>query len=80
MLAFPLDDVNSTLTQLAIFELLVGIGVIVLVGIVAYIVIRRGLRPLDRIEDTAGAIAAGDLSQRVEGANPYTEVGRLGAP
>jgi two-component system OmpR family sensor kinase len=30
------------------------------------------------MEATAGAIAAGDLSQRVETADPHTEVGRLG--
>ena len=41
-------------------------------------VVRLGLRPLTAIETTAGAIAAGDLSQRVERAEPRTEVGRLG--
>ena len=39
---------------------------------------RLGLRPLDRIGETAGAIAGGDLSRRVEPAEPRTEVGRLG--
>ena len=39
---------------------------------------RLGLRPLDAIETTAAAIAAGDLSRRVERAEPSTEVGRLG--
>ncbi len=39
---------------------------------------RLGLRPLAAIERTADAIAAGDLSHRVERAEPRTEVGRLG--
>ena len=39
---------------------------------------RLGLRPLDRMGETAGAIAAGDLSRRVSPATPRTEVGRLG--
>ena len=39
---------------------------------------RLGLRPLDAIGDTAAAIAAGDLSRRVERAEERTEVGRLG--
>ncbi len=39
---------------------------------------RLGLRPLDRIAETAGAIAAGDLSRRVTPATERTEVGRLG--
>ena len=41
-------------------------------------VVRLGLRPLDAIGTTAAAIAAGDLSQRVERAEERTEVGRLG--
>ena len=41
-------------------------------------VVRVGLRPLDAIGATAAAIAAGDLTQRVERAEPRTEVGRSG--
>jgi signal transduction histidine kinase len=44
----------------------------------AWWIVRLGLRPLDQIGVTAGAIAAGDLSRRVEKAEPRTEVGRLG--
>jgi two-component system OmpR family sensor kinase len=40
--------------------------------------VRRGLKPLEEIERTAGSIAAGDLSRRVDLADPRTEVGRLG--
>jgi two-component system, OmpR family, sensor kinase len=40
--------------------------------------VRVGLLPLDRIGHTAGAIAGGDLSHRVESTDPRTEVGRLG--
>jgi two-component system OmpR family sensor kinase len=41
-------------------------------------VVRLGLRPLDEIGATAEAIAAGDLSRRVDRAEPDSEVGRLG--
>ena len=41
-------------------------------------IVRVGLRPLDAIGTTAAAIAAGDLSRRVEHADERTEVGRLG--
>ena len=41
-------------------------------------VVRIGLRPLDEIGNTAAAIAEGDLTRRVERAEPRTEVGRLG--
>ncbi len=36
------------------------------------------MRPLTDIEETAGAIAAGDLSKRVPERDPRTEIGRLG--
>ncbi|GAB3886445.1 hypothetical protein GCM10029964_050750 [Kibdelosporangium lantanae] len=39
--------------------------------------VRRELRPLDRIARTAQAIGDGDLTQRVDPADPRTEVGRL---
>ena len=41
-------------------------------------VVRLGLAPLERIAETAGDIAGGDLSRRVEPAGPDTEIGRLG--
>lgn len=44
----------------------------------AWWLVRIGLRPLERIADTAGAIAKGDLSRRVSPATERTEVGRLG--
>jgi len=40
--------------------------------------VRREMRPLDDMAVTAGAIGAGDLTQRVERADTRTEVGRLG--
>jgi two-component system OmpR family sensor kinase len=43
-----------------------------------WLVIRRGLRPIDRMVDTAQAIAAGNISERIHVAGPASEVGRLG--
>jgi two-component system OmpR family sensor kinase len=53
-------------------------GVLVLLGIFAWAVVRVGLLPLDRMGHTAAAIAGGDLSHRVRTTDPRTEVGRLG--
>ena len=53
-------------------------GVLLLLGGAAWVVVRVGLLPLDRMGHTAGAIAGGDLSHRVEATDPRTEVGRLG--
>ncbi len=76
--AVPLTDVEQTLGRLLLVEGLVIGGVLVLLGVSAFFVVRLGLRPLSRIEVTAGQIAAGDLSRRVSPATPKTEVGRLG--
>jgi len=76
--AVPLTDVEQTLGRLLLVEGLVIGGALLLLGITAFFVVRLGLRPLSRIEVTAGQIAAGDLSRRVSPANTKTEVGRLG--
>jgi two-component system OmpR family sensor kinase len=76
--ATPLTDVDATLRQLLWIELLVTAVVLVALAALGLWVVRLGLRPLDAIGATAAAIGAGDLSQRVEPAEPRTEVGRLG--
>ena len=53
-------------------------GVLLVLGVVAALLVRLGLRPLDRMGTTAGIIAGGDLTRRVGPATPRTEVGRLG--
>ena len=76
--ALPLTDVDATLSELLLIEGLVFSGVLLALGFGAWWIVRLGLRPLDAIGVTAGAIAAGDLTRRVEHAEPRTEVGRLG--
>jgi two-component system, OmpR family, sensor kinase len=76
--AVPLREVDQTLSRLALVEALVIGAILLALGALAFFVVRLGLRPLDRMADTAGAIAAGDLSRRVSPATPRTEVGRLG--
>jgi two-component system OmpR family sensor kinase len=78
IVAASLTDVDSTLHQLLLIELLVTGLVLAAIGGLGFWVIRLSLRPLDAIETTAAAIAAGDLTQRVELADEQTEVGRLG--
>jgi two-component system OmpR family sensor kinase len=76
--AVPMTDVDQTLRRLLRIEGLVIVAILAALAALAWWVVRLGLRPLDRMGTTAGAIAAGDLSQRVEDAGPSTEVGRLG--
>jgi two-component system OmpR family sensor kinase len=78
VVATSLEDVDSTLHRLLLIEALVTILVIGGIAALGLWVVRLGLRPLGEIEDTAAAIAAGDLSRRVERAEDRTEVGRLG--
>src|SRR5919201_415963 len=78
LIAIPLRDVTQTLNRLLTVSGLVIAGVLAALAALAWWLVRLGLRPLDRMGATAGAIAAGDLSRRVEPTNPRTEVGRLG--
>jgi two-component system OmpR family sensor kinase len=79
VIAIPLGDVNSTLNRLALLALVAGLVVVGVVAVLAYLLVRRTLRPLARIEDTAAAIAGGDLSRRVPDEHPASEVGSLAA-
>jgi two-component system, OmpR family, sensor kinase len=76
--AIPMRATDDNLERLLVVEALVIAAVLALLGIVSLAVVRVGLLPLDRMGHTAGAIAAGDLSHRVESTDPRTEVGRLG--
>ncbi|MGH3780019.1 MAG: ATP-binding protein [Pseudonocardiaceae bacterium] len=78
-IALSLGSVDVILQQLLIIEAIVGGIVLFLLGAVATIVVRLGLRPLTRIEHTAEAIAGGELDRRVPDSDPRTETGRLGA-
>ncbi len=77
--AVPLRDLTQTLDRLRTIELVVSGAVLLALAAMAWWVIRLGLRPLERMERTAEAIAAGDLSARVESTDQRTEVGRLGS-
>jgi len=78
VVAVPISEVDATLDQLLLIEGLVIAAVLAALGLAAWWTVGIGLRPLDRIGETAGAIAGGDLARRVEPAEPRTEVGRLG--
>jgi len=76
--AISLHNVDDTLHRLFLIELFVTLAVLAGLVALALWVVRIGLRPLREIEQTAAAIGAGDLSRRVERAEPGTEIGRLG--
>nr|MBA3489148.1 HAMP domain-containing histidine kinase [Longispora sp. (in: high G+C Gram-positive bacteria)] len=78
VIAATMADVDSAVRRLMWLDFLIGLGLLVLIGVVGFAVVRHSLRPLVEIEQTAGAIAGGDLSRRVPERDPGTEVGRLG--
>ena len=78
LLAIPMNDVNATLEQLLQLEVLISLGVVAATAVLALVIIRIGLRPLQRMAGVAQDIAAGDLTRRVEPATRDTEIGRLG--
>jgi len=78
VVALPLDGVDSTLHQLFLLELGVSGGVTIIVVLATFLLVRRGLRPLETMGRTARSIVATDLGKRVEPSSDRTEVGRLG--
>src|SRR6476646_4832869 len=58
-------------------QLGIGCAVLLVLGVAGYWVVHRSLRPLVEVEQTAAAIAAGQLDRRVPERDPRTEVGRL---
>lgn len=75
--AIDLSDVDHTVRSLVWLQVGIGAAVLVVVGIAGYAVVHRSLRPLSEVEQTAAAIAAGQLDRRVPERDPRTEVGRL---
>jgi two-component system OmpR family sensor kinase len=72
-----LAPTEATLNRLLLIELAVTGAALVAAALLGFWLVRVGLRPLRDVETTADSIAAGNLDQRVPGANETTEVGRL---
>ena len=68
---------EAVLGRLVALESVIGVLVLLGAGIAGSVLVRRSLRPLVDVERTAQAIAAGDLSRRVNVGDDRTEVGRL---
>ncbi|MGW3348336.1 ATP-binding protein [Nonomuraea rubra] len=76
--AVSLEALQATVNRVRAACLVAGSILLAVLALAGGIAIRAGLAPLRRVEETAAAIAGGDLSRRVpEPAAPGTEVGRL---
>ena len=77
VISVALDSVDRTVAGLSGIFLLISFIVLFSIAIVARSLIKLTLKPLNKIEETAAAIAEGDLSARLPQVNSRTEVGRL---
>jgi two-component system, OmpR family, sensor kinase len=75
--AIDLSDVQHTVRSLVWLQVGIGVAVLVIVGIASFAVVARSLRPLAEVEQTAAAIAGGQLNRRIPQRDPRTEVGQL---
>jgi two-component system OmpR family sensor kinase len=76
--AVPQAEVTRALHRLVLTEASGGAVLLAIVCAGAWLILRHGLRPLERMATTAGAIAGGDLSQRVASGGGPGEVNQLG--
>jgi two-component system, OmpR family, sensor kinase len=77
LIAYNIDALNSTVARLEAADAAAGAVAILILAAIGLPLIRASLKPLARIEDAAEAIAAGDLSRRIDRPAADTEVGRL---
>lgn len=86
--AIPVADVTATVDQYVVVEVVVAVLGLLVAAALATILVRRELRPLDRVAATAARVsemplARGevDIRERVpdEDTDPATEVGKVGS-
>lgn len=72
-----LADTNAIISSFASIFLGFGLVVVILSAALTRLLVTSTFRPLRDVEATAARFAGGDFSQRLSGATPNTEVGRL---
>jgi two-component system, OmpR family, sensor kinase len=77
VVGLSLDQADGAVRQVRVIFLALSASLIVFCALLGWLAIRRAFAPLTEVEDTAAAIAAGDLSRRVPDHPVSTEVGRL---
>lgn len=76
-IATPMSRVDSTVAQVVLLMSVIGLCILMAVALLSWFAVRRAFRPLTRIEDTARAIAAGDLTKRIPARGGRDEVTSL---
>lgn len=77
LIAISAKDTERLLAAYLTIFLGFGFGVVLVGALLTRMLVTTTFMPLREVERTAAAIADGDFSQRLAGATPNTEVGRL---
>ncbi|MDF5821233.1 HAMP domain-containing sensor histidine kinase [Corynebacterium felinum] len=77
VVAKQIDEDREFLNRLAAGQISIGIIVLVMVGLFGHVIIQKTLQPLRKVEETAKAIAGGDLDRRAPVLPENTEVGAM---
>jgi two-component system OmpR family sensor kinase len=77
VIGVDLSDSQQTVGRFATIFLLFGLAAVLFSAILTRFLVTTTFRPLREVEMTAARFAGGDFSQRLGGATPNTEVGRL---
>ncbi len=78
VVGISLDGVEATISRIRVVQVAVTVAVLGTLGLVCWWMLRLGVHPIEDVARTADAIAAGDLSHRVDHPEEGTEAGRLG--
>jgi two-component system OmpR family sensor kinase len=77
VVGISIDDVDSTVSRFILIFFGFALAVVVFGAATTQLLVTSTFAPLRDVEATAARFAAGDYSQRLGGATPNTEVGRL---
>lgn len=77
VIGLDLGASNATISRLAAIFLFFGLTVVIFGGALTRLLVTSTFSPLREVEATAARFAEGDFNQRIAGATPNTEVGRL---
>ena len=78
VVAIPMTETTASLQRLVLIGAVGAVMLLAILGAGSWLILRRGLRPLEQMATSARSISAGDLSERVAPSDDTTEIGQLG--
>jgi two-component system OmpR family sensor kinase len=78
VVAIPTREVTDSLNRLILIESSAAGGLLIILAVGSWFILRRGLRPLEDMATSTRSITVDGLSHRVQPSDGRTEVGQLG--